>query len=286
MFSPSPVFAVSYRVNECFLALRRNGRMVQRGAALVGADSSPGREHRVSWSTGDVALGRLRPSCVEVGLSSGRVARAPGESDGAASPTRRYFPLTGTIINAIAVVAAGIVGTLLGDRLPERVRQTVMAGIGLTTLLIGVQMALKTEHLLIVLGEHRPRRDRRRADRTSTAGWSGSGAGSRLGSARSAGCAGSPAPAATSLARFVTASLVFCVGPMTIVGSIQDGLTGDYQTLAVKSMLDAFTGLAFASSLGIGVAFSALTVLVYQGALTLGAGWVKDAADRRRWSPR
>jgi hypothetical protein len=62
---------------------------------------------------------------------------------------------------------------------------------------------------------------------------------------------------------------------MTIVGSIQDGLTGDFQTLAVKSMLDAFAGLAFASSLGVGVPFSALTVLVYQGALTLAAGWLK-----------
>ena len=62
---------------------------------------------------------------------------------------------------------------------------------------------------------------------------------------------------------------------MTIVGSIQDGLTGDYQTLAVKSMLDAFAGLAFASTLGIGVAFSGVTVLLYQGLLTLGAGWLK-----------
>ncbi len=76
---------------------------------------------------------------------------------------------------------------------------------------------------------------------------------------------------------FVTASLVFCVGPMTILGSIQDGLSGDYQTLAVKSMLDAFSSLAFASSLGIGVPFSGLTVLVYQGALTLAAGWLKGA---------
>ena len=77
---------------------------------------------------------------------------------------------------------------------------------------------------------------------------------------------------ATSPGDSVTASLVFCVGPMAILGSIQDGLSGDYQLLAVKSMLDAFTGLAFASSLGVGVAFSGLVVLVYQGALTLGAG--------------
>jgi uncharacterized membrane protein YqgA involved in biofilm formation len=179
--------------------------------------------------------------------------------------------LTGTLINAAAVVLAGTGGALLGDRLPERIRQTVIAGIGLTTLLIGAQMALKTQHLLIVLGS------------VVLGGIVGElldldAALERLGRWLEArvtrlGLAGSGKPSFTRA--FVTASLVFCVGPMTIVGSLQDGLTGDYQTLAVKSMLDGFAGLAFASSLGIGVAFSALTVLVYQGLLTLGASWVK-----------
>lgn len=68
---------------------------------------------------------------------------------------------------------------------------------------------------------------------------------------------------------FVTASLVFCVGPMTILGSIQDGLTGDYRLLAIKSLLDMFAGLAFASTLGIGVAFAALTVLIVQGGIAV-----------------
>jgi uncharacterized membrane protein YqgA involved in biofilm formation len=71
---------------------------------------------------------------------------------------------------------------------------------------------------------------------------------------------------------FVTASLVFCVGPMTILGAIQDGLSGDFSLLAIKSVLDAFTAMAFASTLGIGVLFSAVTVLVYQGGITLLAG--------------
>jgi len=74
---------------------------------------------------------------------------------------------------------------------------------------------------------------------------------------------------------FVTASLVFCVGPMAILGSIQDGLTGDYQTLAVKSILDGFGALAFASSLGVGVLFSAVIVFLYQGGITLLAGTVQ-----------
>jgi len=74
---------------------------------------------------------------------------------------------------------------------------------------------------------------------------------------------------------FLTASLLFCVGPMTILGSIQDGLTGDYSLLAIKSMLDGFSALAFASALGVGVVFSAGVVLAYQGALTLSAAWVR-----------
>jgi uncharacterized membrane protein YqgA involved in biofilm formation len=71
---------------------------------------------------------------------------------------------------------------------------------------------------------------------------------------------------------FVTASLAFCVGPRSILGSLQDGLTGAYDTLAVKSMPDGFTAVALASSLRWGVVFSSLTVLIYQGALTFGAG--------------
>jgi uncharacterized membrane protein YqgA involved in biofilm formation len=73
---------------------------------------------------------------------------------------------------------------------------------------------------------------------------------------------------------FLTASLVFCVGPMTILGSIQDGLTGNYELLAVKSVLDGFAALAFASSLGVGVLFSTVIILVYQGGITLLAAQV------------
>ncbi|MCJ7722689.1 MAG: DUF554 domain-containing protein, partial [Anaerolineales bacterium] len=74
---------------------------------------------------------------------------------------------------------------------------------------------------------------------------------------------------------FLTSSLLFCVGPMTILGSIQDGLTGDYNLLAVKSVLDGFAALAFASTFGIGVLFSALIILFYQGGITLLASQVQ-----------
>ena len=71
---------------------------------------------------------------------------------------------------------------------------------------------------------------------------------------------------------FLTASLLFCVGPMTILGSIQDGLTGDYNLLAVKSVLDGFVALAFASTLGVGVMFSTIVIFVFQGGISLFAG--------------
>ncbi len=75
---------------------------------------------------------------------------------------------------------------------------------------------------------------------------------------------------------FVTASLLFCVGSLTVVGSIQDGLTGDYSTLATKAVLDGFAAIALAATLGWGVALSAITILLIQGTLTLGAGLFDD----------
>lgn len=173
----------------------------------------------------------------------------------------------GTLINAATVLLGGGLGTIVGQRLPERVRETVMAGLGLITLVVGLQLALQTRNVLVVLvsvlvggvlGEW----------------WRIDVALERL-SERLKARVVRHAPA-HSLAHFtegfVTASLVFCVGPLTILGSIEDGLTGDYSLLAVKSALDGFAALAFASSLGIGVVFSVLTVLVYQGGLTLLAG--------------
>lgn len=179
----------------------------------------------------------------------------------------------GTVINVITVLAGGTAGTLLGARLPERVRQTIMAALGLVTLTIGIHLSFETDNILIVLGslllggiagellriEKRLNGIGRWIEKRTT----------RNGSAEVT----QTGPSRFSRA-FLTASLVFCVGPMTILGSFQDGLTGDYTLLAIKSTLDLFAGLAFASTLGPGVIASALTVLVYQGALTLGAGWV------------
>ena len=177
--------------------------------------------------------------------------------------------MTGTLLNVATVLVGGLLGTALGARLPERVRETVMHGLGLVTLTIGVHLTLQTKNILIVmgsilvgaaLGEWWKLEERLQA----VGAWL---------EARAQGS--SPRHQATFIQGYVTASLVFCVGPMTVLGSIQDGLTGDYRLLAIKSLLDGFAALAFASSLGLGVVFAVLTILVYQGALTLLAAQVQ-----------
>jgi uncharacterized membrane protein YqgA involved in biofilm formation len=185
--------------------------------------------------------------------------------------------LTGTLINIATVLLGGTVGIFFGSRLPDRIRETVIAGLGLFTAAIGLQMFLKTENAIVVLGSlllggllgewwriedglHNvggflERHFTRQNDPLAT--------GSRF------------------IRGFLTASLVFCVGPMTILGSIQDGLSGDYRLLAIKSILDGFAALAFASSLGVGVLFSTLVILVFQGSLSLLAfqaqAWISPA---------
>jgi hypothetical protein len=185
---------------------------------------------------------------------------------------------TGTVINVATVLLGGTLGTVLGNRLPERMRETIMHALGLLTIVIGFQLSLETENILIVLGSlllggllGELLRIERAIDQVGR--WLERRTGAEDASEGEAGPDGSPSGATTFSYAFLTASLVFCVGPMTILGSIQDGLTGDYTLLAVKSTMDGFASLAFASTMGPGVIFSALTVLIYQGALTLGAGW-------------
>ena len=171
--------------------------------------------------------------------------------------------MTGTIINVIAVVIGGTLGTFLGARLPDKMRETVMHGLGLLTFVIGLQMALSTHNILIVMAS------------ILLGGIIGEGLriqdgldaiGKNLEQRFARG-----GQAGKFTRGFVTASLIFCIGPLSILGAIQDGLLGDFNLLAIKSTLDGFAGLAFASTLGIGVAFAALTVFVYQGAISVGS---------------
>jgi len=174
--------------------------------------------------------------------------------------------MTGTFINIITVLIGGTLGLLFGARLPERLKGTVIAGLGLFTTAIGIQMFLTTENPLIVLGAL--------LVGVLLGEWwriedGLQGIGKRL--EERFACSGEvDADGSSNFVRgFLTASLLFCVGPMTILGSIQDGLTGNYELLVVKSVLDGFASLAFASSLGVGVLFSSLVVLVFQGGISL-----------------
>ena len=182
--------------------------------------------------------------------------------------------MTGTILNVFTVLIGTALGVLLGGRLPEKLKQTVVAGLGLFTFAIGIQMFLKTGNALVVLGSL--------VVGALLGEWwkieEGLAAvGAWLEARFNKGGAEQAQGSQERFVRgFLTASLLFCVGPMTILGAIQDGMTGDFQLLAIKSVLDGFAALAFSSSLGIGVGFSALTVLIYQGGISLLAEQVKS----------
>ncbi|MGD2144492.1 MAG: DUF554 domain-containing protein [Anaerolineae bacterium] len=176
--------------------------------------------------------------------------------------------MRGTLINIVAILVGGGLGMLFGAQVPERMRKTIVAAIGLFTLGLGVKLFLETQNALIplaglllgaLLGE-----------------WWGverglKNLGSRLEARFSPGSSGQEddREGRRFVRGFLTASLLFCVGPMTILGSIQDGLTGDYSLLTIKSVMDGFAGLALASTLGVGVLFSVLVVFTYQGGISL-----------------
>lgn len=181
--------------------------------------------------------------------------------------------MTGTFINVVTVLVGGTLGLLFGARLSDRVRETVVGALGLFTVALGLKMFLETENAILVLGS------------LLVGGiwgewWRIEDRLSRLGAWLEQRFTPNEAAADPQGSRFVrgflAASLLFCVGPMTILGSIQDGLTGDYSLLAVKSVMDGFAALAFASTFGPGVLFAALTVLLYQGGLSLGAAQLQS----------
>ncbi len=172
-----------------------------------------------------------------------------------------FRAVDGTLLNALTVLLGGLAGSILGDRLPARLHDSLFAVLGLFTLFIGLHDALTTKNSLIVLGallvgvmvgetldleggltrlgDHLQRRLARDGSSVSEA--------------------------------FVTSSLVFCVGPLSILGSLDNGLSGDFTKLAIKATLDGFAALAFSAALGWGVLLSVGVVLVYQGTLSLAA---------------
>ncbi len=181
--------------------------------------------------------------------------------------------MSGTLINFGTILIGGMVGLLLGSRLAERVKKTVVSGLGLFTLVYGISLFIETSNSLIVLG-------------SVLIGillgewWKiEEGLGYLANWLESKVNKGGHSDGKEKFIKgFLTATLVFCIGPMAILGSIENGLTGSINTLVVKSILDGFTAMAFASSLGVGVLFSAFMVLVYQGSISLLASQVQSFA--------
>jgi len=177
--------------------------------------------------------------------------------------------MTGTILNIATVLLGGTIGLLFGSHLPERLKSTVITGMGLFTSAVGLKMFLETQNALYVLGGlligAMLGEWWRIEDGLQTLGGILERKFNRSGGDENKFVRG-----------FLTASLLFCVGPMTILGSIQDGLTGNYELLAIKSVLDGFAALAFASSLGPGVLFSVIIILLYQGGISLLSAQLND----------
>lgn len=174
--------------------------------------------------------------------------------------------MTGTIINVLAILGAGFVGLLLGKGIPKNISQTIEDGLGILVLIIGIQYALKADSLAIVgislalgaiIGEVRAWEAR--LDKV----------GNLIQSRFSQG------EDNQFVKGFVSASLLFCVGAMAVIGALEDGLTGNYQILLIKSILDGIFALIFAASMGIGVLFSAIPVLIYQGSISLASTLIR-----------
>lgn len=173
--------------------------------------------------------------------------------------------MLGTIVNCGAIVAGGLLGLMFRGGIPEKYNATVVHAVSLAVLVIGIRGALKSDALLIIIislalgslmGEWL-----KIEERMVTFG--------RLLEKRFAGKDDG------FYKGFVTAGLLFCVGSMAIVGALESGLTDNHQTLYAKSILDGIFSVILGSSMGMGVMFSALPVLLYQGAITLGAGLIK-----------
>ena len=176
--------------------------------------------------------------------------------------------MLGTFINVGAILLGGLVGLVAGNKIPVKFRQTMVSGLGLFTLAYGIYIFTETNNMLIPLGAlilgTMVGEWLKLEERLESLGSFLQAKFNRAEEAHSI-------EAQRFISGFVTSSLLFCIGPMAILGSIQDGLSGNFQMLAIKSLLDGLASVAFASSLGVGVLFSALPVLVYQGAISLSA---------------
>jgi uncharacterized membrane protein YqgA involved in biofilm formation len=219
--------------------------------------------------------------------------------------------VTGTFLNVATVLVGGTLGWLLGSRFPAGLRRTLMQVVGLATLAIGIQDVLQTSSVLIVLASlvlgaivGELMRIERALERLGELAQSvvarvvpglrsyeeppyssppleGAGTSYPVPVEEAGRTHGGRVRGVPPAQGFVTASLIFCVGPITILGCFEEGLTGTFQTLALKSTLDGFTASLLASTMGWGVMLSAGTILIYQGSLTLGAAFLRGLLSDR-----
>ncbi|PKN87907.1 MAG: DUF554 domain-containing protein [Chloroflexi bacterium HGW-Chloroflexi-8] len=177
--------------------------------------------------------------------------------------------MTGTILNFFAIITGGLIGLLLGNRFSEKIRLTIMNALGLFTMLYGIRLFTQTNNAMVVLvslilgillGEWLKIEEalgllaiwfEKKFNKNNNE------------------------DSNRFIKGFLTTSLLYCIGPMAILGSIQDGLTGDFNTLAIKAVIDGISAIAFASSLGVGVLFSSVIVILYQGIITLLAAQIQ-----------
>lgn len=184
----------------------------------------------------------------------------------------------GTILNMITVAIGSALGLLIGNRLSEKIQQSVVTGLGLVTLVVGMSNAQTTGNMIIpllsvVLGVIIGELLRIDLALEKFGGWLQRTFAERPFASGNASetSVDDTQGRARFINGFVTASLVFCIGPLTFVGSMQDGmgLAIGFQQLAIKSVLDGFAAMAFSASLGVGVAFSLVTILILQGGLAV-----------------
>lgn len=176
------------------------------------------------------------------------------------------MPLTGSIVNAVAIFVGAIIGTLIKKGIPDRVNKTILQGLALAVVVTGIMEGIKTQHLIVVfvslvlggiIGEviDIEKRLNGLGDYFNEKFKDGGGNISQA---------------------FVTSSLLFCVGAMAIMGALQSGLQNDHTTLFAKSLLDFVVSIIFGSTMGIGVILSGVAVFIYQGAITLLAVFVRS----------
>lgn len=174
--------------------------------------------------------------------------------------------MIGTIFNSATIILGSLIGILIKKGIKEEYKNTIMDGIGLSVVIIGIIGGIKANNIILVIcsivagsiiGEV--------IDIDKKLDHLGLNMEKRFGRGDSNFSKG-----------FITASLIYCIGAMAIVGSLEAGLSGNYETLFVKSIIDGITAVIFASSLGIGVAFSAISVFLYQGAITMLASVAKN----------